>query len=189
MAASNVACCAFPSQAFLRWCLLLAILSSCNYYAGRCFGGLDKLATQHYSLYMTKLCTVCHINKPLSSFERRSDRPGQFRSECRPCKNSKRSRFSRLQMNLHSRNPVGYTPLTKELREILGEPKSCYLCQTDLSWSYYNLDHIIPIEKGGTNELTNLAWACPSCNRIKGTMTLSVLKEKLERMVSGLASL
>lgn len=29
-------------------------------------------------------------------------------------------------------------------------------------------DHIIPLSKGGDDSLSNLAWACPTCNNSKG---------------------
>jgi len=36
----------------------------------------------------TKTCCICKNEKPLSSFEPRRDRPGQLRSQCRPCKSA-----------------------------------------------------------------------------------------------------
>lgn len=34
-----------------------------------------------------------------------------------------------------------------------------------------HVDHIVPIARGGTDELSNLAWACSSCNVRKGAKT------------------
>jgi len=31
-----------------------------------------------------------------------------------------------------------------------------------------SVDHIIPVSKGGTNDETNLRWACKSCNCSRG---------------------
>lgn len=31
-----------------------------------------------------------------------------------------------------------------------------------------SVDHIIPVSKGGTNEESNLRWACRSCNCSRG---------------------
>jgi len=38
------------------------------------------------------------------------------------------------------------------------------------------VDHIHPIERGGTNEIANLAASCPSCNSSKGKKTLEEWK-------------
>ena len=35
----------------------------------------------------------------------------------------------------------------------------------------YQLDHITPVSKGGTNELVNMAIACPEANQMKGGLT------------------
>jgi hypothetical protein len=45
----------------------------------------------------------------------------------------------------------------------------CGHCQQQLS-STYEVDHIVPLYKGGTNELTNLVSLCPNCHRKKTAM-------------------
>lgn len=35
-----------------------------------------------------------------------------------------------------------------------------------------HLDHVVPRAKGGTNDWTNLAPACASCNQLKGSASL-----------------
>ena len=46
----------------------------------------------------------------------------------------------------------------------------CEYCRKpDLVSTYgYHVDHIIPLQHGGTDDLTNLAWACFECNVSKG---------------------
>lgn len=38
-------------------------------------------------------------------------------------------------------------------------------------------DHIIPLSRGGTDDLGNLAWACPKCNLSKGNRTWEEWRE------------
>jgi len=45
----------------------------------------------------------------------------------------------------------------------------CNLC-LNLLGSYYEIDHIIPLEQGGTNDFQNLQALCASCHRFKTTV-------------------
>lgn len=44
---------------------------------------------------------------------------------------------------------------------ILQEHK-CFYCEEE--YTDYHVDHMIPLSRGGTNDISNLAIACPSCN-------------------------
>jgi 5-methylcytosine-specific restriction endonuclease McrA len=46
----------------------------------------------------------------------------------------------------------------------------CAYCETALEASYH-VDHMTPLSRGGSNDWSNLAITCASCNREKGTMT------------------
>jgi len=35
------------------------------------------------------------------------------------------------------------------------------------------VDHVLPLSRGGTDSLDNLKWACPTCNASKGADTVS----------------
>ena len=45
----------------------------------------------------------------------------------------------------------------------------CEYCHASEKWQYvrFTLDHIVPIDQGGKNDLENLALACFHCNRRK----------------------
>jgi 5-methylcytosine-specific restriction endonuclease McrA len=47
----------------------------------------------------------------------------------------------------------------------------CLYCKRKLTMRTLEMDHLIPIMRGGKHELKNLAPACRRCNARKGTMT------------------
>lgn len=53
----------------------------------------------------------------------------------------------------------------------------CQYCGCEASGG--EVDHVLPLAKGGTDALTNLVWACKNCNRSKGDKTL---REWMQRM-------
>lgn len=50
---------------------------------------------------------------------------------------------------------------------ILDSAGRCEWCNAGLVGSGFELDHIISLRQGGSNEPANLVVACPSCNRRK----------------------
>ena len=63
---------------------------------------------------------------------------------------------------------------TKEEVDTLLESQwyECAYCGADLLERSYHLDHIVPVSKGGTSYIENIAAACPSCNLSKGAKDL-----------------
>lgn len=55
----------------------------------------------------------------------------------------------------------------------------CLLAEEDSAFSFH-IDHIRPEIHGGSNELDNLALACPACNLHKGTNIATYLGESDE---------
>ena len=57
----------------------------------------------------------------------------------------------------------------QKIIEIKSSPiVKCYICGCSLPGIKCHIDHIIPLSKGGTHTGSNIAPACPSCNRAKG---------------------
>jgi hypothetical protein len=51
----------------------------------------------------------------------------------------------------------------------------------------WQVDHMIPLQQGGTDDISNLVPACGGCNRAKGNRTVDEYREMLrEKWLSGL---
>ena len=63
--------------------------------------------------------------------------------------------------------------ISAELRQTIAERANqlCEYCLIAEANTFYGceVDHIISIKHGGSNELNNLAYACALCNRAKGS--------------------
>ena len=44
----------------------------------------------------------------------------------------------------------------------------CQLPQASLPFVSFHVDHVVPRQHGGQDELSNLAWSCGRCNRKRG---------------------
>ena len=58
----------------------------------------------------------------------------------------------------------------------------CNGCRTEFPFRIFEVDHMIPRAKGGTDHLDNLQLLCPSCNRIKGDRPQEYLAARLKEM-------
>jgi hypothetical protein len=62
---------------------------------------------------------------------------------------------------------VGTLDATLMRDRILESAGRCEWCNADLVGVGFELDHIVSLKQGGSNEPGNLGVACPSCNRRK----------------------
>ena len=68
-------------------------------------------------------------------------------------------------------------------RELYGKQEGrCNGCGTLFEYRHLEIDHRIPIDKGGSDDTSNLQLLCGSCNRIKGNRTMEYLKAKLKSL-------
>lgn len=56
-------------------------------------------------------------------------------------------------------------------RSIINNPPDCPYCHITIPFTELSIDHIVPISRGGSNDLDNLIWVDLSCNLIKGNLT------------------
>lgn len=60
---------------------------------------------------------------------------------------------------------------------------TCYLCLQPIAFTKDNLEHKIPLVRGGTNEYNNLGIACKKCNAKKYTKTLKEYMQEVSNEV------
>lgn len=60
-------------------------------------------------------------------------------------------------------------PEAIRLRVMLRSGHCCEYCKSQDKFSpvFFTIDHIIPIVENGTDDIENLAYSCPLCNRLK----------------------
>lgn len=74
--------------------------------------------------------------------------------------------------------------LSKEDREKLYNEYDgyCAYCGEKIDIGDMQVDHIIPLKKGGEDELWNMICSCRSCNHYKSTLTLEQFREQLKQI-------
>ena len=55
----------------------------------------------------------------------------------------------------------------------------CSICGDPISENNFTIDHIIPLSKGGTDDISNLQPVCRTCNQIKNNSTQEELLDKI----------
>lgn len=56
----------------------------------------------------------------------------------------------------------------------------CLYCAASLRTTGYEVDHKMPLSRGGSNDPGNLCLLCPACNADKGALTHHEYESKLE---------
>lgn len=59
----------------------------------------------------------------------------------------------------------------------------CMLCGKFVDYEDFTVDHIVPLAKGGTNDISNLQCTCKRCNTIKQDIMPDELVEVLTEMI------
>lgn len=51
--------------------------------------------------------------------------------------------------------------------------RRCGYCGVDLTWDTYHCDHVVPVKRGGKDDIDNLRAACIPCNLAKADKDLA----------------
>lgn len=98
------------------------------------------------------------------------------------------------QQNYRARKRAGGSITGNDMRRVLTESALCFYCESPYTADRRpTVDHVVPLSKGGTNDLSNLVSCCRSCNSKKRARTLeewepAIGKNRLlEKMATRLA--
>lgn len=58
----------------------------------------------------------------------------------------------------------------------------CYLCGEFVDFDLFEIEHMVPLAKGGTNELDNLFCSCHCCNTMKNSIYPKDFLEKIKQI-------
>lgn len=110
-----------------------------------------------------------YFSKRVSNFRKRKHKPSTYHM----CKDwNKKFRTAVSEFKLKGIYMENYT-YHEALKHVGGTQTHCYLTGTPINilTDDYQLDHILPVSKGGTNELSNMAIATIEANQMKGGLT------------------
>ncbi len=138
-----------------------------------------------------KLCTTCKELKSITKFSK--SKAKNRRSSCKSCCNEKLKDYQRNgwgRVNYNRRRKVEpYLDLSSivflesyNVKQFLSSKFTCEYCKSTIEETYH-LDHIVPISKGGTNELVNLSITCKKCNLSKSSHLLDEWNLELSNYV------
>ena len=73
--------------------------------------------------------------------------------------------------------------LTKEERQEVYDKMGgyCAYCGCPITLREMQADHVVPLHKGGADEVGNMLPACRSCNHYKSTLTVKQFRDRIER--------
>ena len=40
----------------------------------------------------------------------------------------------------------------------------CYYCKIKIAWGDHHVEHVVPLARGGSNDISNIVISCPTCN-------------------------
>ena len=76
--------------------------------------------------------------------------------------------------------PINYR---KNAHVLFGQQEGrCAGCAMDFPFKVFEVDHIVPVSRGGTDHIANLQLLCGNCNRIKGNREQAYLVARLKEM-------
>jgi hypothetical protein len=76
----------------------------------------------------------------------------------------------------HASSHTGHGYYRSVKTQLLKSDPHCWICKCGLTRKTATIDHVIPLDKGGSNGQDNLRIACESCNKTKGNKIVAFKK-------------
>lgn len=134
-----------------------------------CKGKTRKNSAEKRERWKANEPWIFYFSKRVSNFRKRKYKPSTYHM----CKDwNKKFRTAVSEFKLKGTYMENYT-YHDALKHVGGTQTHCYLTGTPINilTDDYQLDHILPVSKGGTNELSNMAIATIEANQMKGGLT------------------
>ena len=132
----------------------------------------------------TRICRKCGIESPLNKDYFGHTQKGNFRWTCRICMNKATQRYAKAnpdsvlrRARKRQENSNNWTANDSMKKTLNQEQKGvCGLCGEQMDKDFLNnnlcqVDHLIPVAQGGSNDLSNLVLAHRTCNAEKSNKT------------------
>ena len=129
----------------------------------------------------TKACNRCQTTKPVTEFYRSTAMADGLQIYCKPCLNAYQATYVKTTKGKDALRrgmatwrakkaglPTGRLPSMDTMKR--AQRGLCAYCQKPLP-EKFELEHVIPISKGGGTTAENCVLACKPCNRRKRTRT------------------
>ena len=126
-----------------------------------------------------KAQSILPICKKISSFKSRCSK-ANYQSIRSKIKTFKRRSNKNVNLSKSIVNNVSKNYSCKQVLDKIGKNPTCYLTGKKINLNKpdtYQLDHITPTSKGGTNDLSNLGICLKEANQAKGDLTINQLRK------------
>lgn len=126
---------------------------------------------------VTEMARAKHFATAAEAFEYLHDNPGLISALGEPqvidekYRRFKTENIKQKLQNLTTENTkrIQFSPQTKRI--LYGKSQVCGICGKPLDMENMSIDHIVPLNRGGTNDISNLRPTHLRCNMLKGNMT------------------
>lgn len=60
--------------------------------------------------------------------------------------------------------------------------RHCAYCGTEIAYKDMQVDHAVPLKRGGADDISNFMPSCRSCNHYKSTLDIEEFRDYLSRL-------